>query len=161
MFLLNYMLQRKCWPWINHSIRKWIMAPRVHALCSTVKLQGQTNWYCEKCAQWFFSQCKVNLCVCTARQPAAPTFDPEVFHREDVLHIWYVSPAVKLFLAPVPLIHNRPLWAAGQDQMGFVGDLQIFNVCVPVPRVEWLVGVEAIAIPFIHCCGASLWEEQT
>lgn len=75
-----------------------------------------------------------------------------MFDGEDVLHIWYVSPAVKLFLAPVPLIHNRPLGAAGQDQMGFVGDLQIFNVCVPVPRVEGLVGVEAIAIPFVNRC---------
>lgn len=75
-------------------------------------------------------------CAYTAIQAAALTFDTEVFDREDVLHIWYVSPAVKLFQASVPLVHNRPLGAAGQDQVGFVGDLQIFYICIPEPRVE-------------------------
>lgn len=77
-------------------------------------------------------------CMCTyaAIQATALTFDPKVFDGEDVLHLRYVSPAVKLFLAPVPLVDNRPLGAAGQDQVGFVGDLQIFYVRVPVPRVE-------------------------
>lgn len=64
------------------------------------------------------------------------TFDLKVFDGEDVLHLWYISPAVKLFLAPVPLVHNWPLGAAGQDQVGFAGDLQIFDICVPEPRVE-------------------------
>lgn len=76
------------------------------------------------------------MCVCAALQATALTFDPKVFGGEDVLHIWYIRPAVKLLLAPVPLIHNRPLGAAGQNQMGFVGDLQIFNICVPVPWME-------------------------
>lgn len=96
------------------------------------------------------------MCTYTAIQAAALTLDPKVFDREDVLHVWYVSPAVKLFLVPVPLVHNRPLGAAGQDQVGLVGDLQIFYICVPVPRVERLVGVEAIAVPFVHRCGAGL-----
>lgn len=39
------------------------------------------------------------------------TLDSEVFDGEDVLHVRYVSPAVKLFLAPVPLIHDGPLGA--------------------------------------------------
>lgn len=69
-------------------------------------------------------------------QATALTFDAEVLDREDVLHIWDVSPAVKLLEASVPLVHNRPLGAAGQDQVGFVGDLKIFHVGVPVPRVE-------------------------
>ncbi len=77
-------------------------------------------------------------CVCTyaAIQAAALTFDPEVFDGEDIFHLRYVSPAVKLFLAPVPLVDNGPLGAAGQDQVGFVGDLHVFYVRVPVPRVE-------------------------
>lgn len=97
------------------------------------------------------------MCLCgCAFQAAALTFDPKVFDGEDVLHLWYVGPAVKLFLAPVPLVHHRPLGAAGQDQVGFVGDLQVFYIRVPVPRVERLVGVEAIAVPFVHCRGAGL-----
>ena len=84
------------------------------------------------------------------------TFDLEVFDGENVLHIRYVSPAFKQFLAPVPLIDDRPLGAARQDQVGFVSDLQMLYICVPEPRVERLVGVEAIAVPFVYCCGASL-----
>lgn len=84
------------------------------------------------------------------------TFDSKVFDREDVFHFWYVCPAVKLFLAPVPLVDNGPLGAAGQNQVRFVGNLQIFYICVPEPRVQRLVGVEAIAIPLVYCCGASL-----
>lgn len=90
---------------------------------------------------------------------AVLTFDLKVFDGEDVLHLRYVSPAVKLLLAPVPLVHDRPLGAAGQDQVGFVGDLQIFHVCVAVPRVQGLVGVEAVAVPFVHRCRAGLREE--
>lgn len=78
------------------------------------------------------------VCVCpyTSIQATPLTFDTEVFDREDVLHVWYISPPVKLFQASVPLVHNRPLGAAGQNQVGFVGDFQIFYICVPVPRVE-------------------------
>lgn len=60
----------------------------------------------------------------------------KVFDREDVLHVWYVSPAFKLFLASVPLVDDGPLRAAGQNQVGFIGDHQIFNVRVPVPVME-------------------------
>lgn len=96
------------------------------------------------------------MCTYTVTQAAALTFDPEVFDREDVLHVRYVSPAVKLFLAPVPLVDDRPLRAAGQDQVGFVGDLQILYICVPEPWMEGLVGVEAIAVPLVDGGGASL-----
>ena len=89
----------------------------------------------------------------------ALTFDPEVFDGKDVLHIWYVGPTVELLLAPVPLVDDRPLGTAGQDQVGFVGDLQILNVCVPEPWVEGLVGVEAVAVPFVDCRGAGLREK--
>lgn len=91
---------------------------------------------------------------------AAFTFDPEVFDGEDVLHLWHVRPAVKLFLVPVPLVHNGPLGAAGQDQVGFVGDLQIFHVRVAVPRVERLVGVEPVAVPFVYSGGTGLGEQS-
>ena len=84
----------------------------------------------------FWSNHTPCLCKYTAIQDAALTFDLKVFDREYVLHLWYISPAVELFLAPVPLVHNRPLGATGQDQVGFVGDLQVLYVCVPVPRVE-------------------------
>lgn len=60
----------------------------------------------------------------------------KVLDREDILHVRYVSPAFKLFLASVPLVDDGPLRAAGQNQVGFIGDHQIFNVCVPVPVVE-------------------------
>lgn len=80
----------------------------------------------------------------------------KVFDREDILHVRDVSPAFKLFLASVPLVDDGPLRAAGQNQVGFIGDHQIFNVCVPVPVVEWLVGVEAIAIPFVDSGGTGL-----
>lgn len=39
--------------------------------------------------------------------------------------------------------------------MGTARDLQILHVCVPVPRVQGLVEVEAIAVPFVDCRGAS------
>lgn len=84
-----------------------------------------------------------------------------MFDRKDVFHIRYVSPAVKLLLAPVPLVHYGPLGAARQDQMWFMGNLQIFHICVPVPRVQRLVGVEAVAVPFVHGCGSSLGRTQT
>lgn len=71
-----------------------------------------------------------------AIQAAALTFDSKVLDGEDILHLRYVGPALKLFLAPVPLVDDRPLGAAGQDQVRLVGDLQIFHVCVPVPRME-------------------------
>lgn len=79
-----------------------------------------------------------------------------MLHGVDILHLWDVSASVKQLGAFVPLVDDRPLGAAGQDQVRFVGDLQIFYICVPVPWVERLVGVEAIAVPFVHCCGASL-----
>lgn len=86
----------------------------------------------------------------------------EVFDREDVLHVRDVGPAFKLFLAPVPLVDHGPLRAAGQNQVGFVGDHQVFNVCVPVPVVEGLMGVEAIAIPFVDSGGTGLcWIKWT
>lgn len=80
----------------------------------------------------------------------------KVFDREDVLHLWYVSPAFKLFVVSVPLVNDRPLRAAGQNQVGFVGDHQIFDVCIPVPVVEGLVGIEAITVPFVDSGGAGL-----
>lgn len=58
----------------------------------------------------FLLSAKINpVFTYAAIQATALTFDPEVFDREDVLHLWYVGPAVKLFLAPVPLVDNGPL----------------------------------------------------
>lgn len=76
------------------------------------------------------------VCKNTAIQAEALTIDLKVFDGKDVLHIWYVSATVELLLTPVPLIDYRPLGTAGQDQVWFVGDLQIFYVCVAIPRVE-------------------------
>ena len=67
------------------------------------------------------------------------TFDPEVFDGEDILHLWDVGAAVKTLEAPAPLVHHGPLGAAGQDEVGLVGDLHVLHVRVAVPRVQGLV----------------------
>lgn len=63
-------------------------------------------------------------------------FDLEMLHGIDILHLRDVRASVKLLGAFVPLVDDRPLGAAGKDQVRFGGDLHVLNVCVPVPRVE-------------------------
>lgn len=82
--------------------------------------------------------------MCSARffsgsETSSLTFDPEVFDGEDVLHLGNVGAAVEALQAPVPLVHHGPLGAAGQDEVGLVGDLHVLHVRVAVPRVERLV----------------------
>ncbi len=83
-------------------------------------------------------------------------FDLEMLHGVDVLHLWDVGASVKQLGALVPLVDDRPLGAAGQDQVRFGGDLHVLHVGVPVPRVERLVRVEAIAVPLVDGGGTSL-----
>ncbi|KAG7216332.1 hypothetical protein INR49_021736 [Caranx melampygus] len=63
-------------------------------------------------------------------------FDLEVLHSIDILHLWNVGASVKQLGAFVPLVDDRPLGTAGQDQMGFGGNLHVLHICVPVPRME-------------------------
>lgn len=83
-------------------------------------------------------------------------FDLEMLHSVDVLHLWDVGTSVKQLGAFVPLVDDRPLGAAGQDQVRFGGDLHVLHVSVPVPRVERLVRVEAIAVPLVDGGGPGL-----
>lgn len=83
-------------------------------------------------------------------------FDLKMLHSVDVLHLWDVGASVKQLGAFVPLVDDRPLRAAGQDQVRLGGDLHIFHIGVPVPWVERLVRVEAIAVPLVDGGGTSL-----
>lgn len=80
----------------------------------------------------------------------------KVLDRIDVLHLWNVSASFELLGTFVPLIDDRPLGTAGQDQVRFGGDLHVLHIGVPVPRVERLMGVESIAVPFVYGGGAGL-----
>ena len=79
-----------------------------------------------------------------------------MFDGEDVLHLRDVGAAVEALEAAVPLVHHGPLGAAGQDEVGLVGDLHVLHVRVAVPRVQRLVGVEAVAVPFVDGGGTGL-----
>lgn len=78
-------------------------------------------------------------------------FDLEMLHRVDILHLWDVGASLKQLGAFVPLVDDRPLGAARQDQVGFGGDLHVLHISVSVPWVERLVGVEPVTIPLIDC----------
>lgn len=79
-----------------------------------------------------------------------------MLHGVDVLHLWDVGASVKQLGAFVPLVDDRPLGAAGQDQVWFGGDRHVLHIGVPVPWVEGLVRVEAIAVPLVDGGGTSL-----
>lgn len=79
-----------------------------------------------------------------------------MLHSVDVLHLWDVGAPFKQLGAFVPLVDDRPLGAAGQDQVRFGGDLHVLHIGVPVPRVERLVRVEAIAVPLVNGSGTGL-----
>lgn len=82
--------------------------------------------------------------------------DVKVLDGVDVLHLWNVSASFELLGAFVPLIDDRPLGTAGQDQVRFGGDLHVLDIGVPIPRVERLMGVESIAVPLVYGGGAGL-----
>ena len=82
--------------------------------------------------------------------------DLEVLHGVDVLHLRDVRAPLKQLGAFVPLVDDGPLGAAGQDQVRLGGDLHELHVGVPVPRVERLVGVEAVAVPLVDGGGTGL-----
>lgn len=83
-------------------------------------------------------------------------FDLEVLHRVDVLHFWDVGASVKQLGAFVPLVDDWPLGTAGQDQVGFGGNLHVLHICVPVPGMEGLVRVEAVTVPLVDGGGSGL-----
>lgn len=83
-------------------------------------------------------------------------FDLKMLHGVDVLHFRDVGASVKQLGAFVPLVDDRPLGAAGQDQVRFRGDLHVLHICVPVPWVEGLVRVEAITVPLVDGGGTGL-----
>lgn len=80
--------------------------------------------------------------------------DLEVLHSVDVFHLRDVGAPVEQLGAFVPLVDDRPLGAAGQDQVRFGGDLHVLHVGVPVPRVQRLVRVEAVTVPLVDGGGA-------
>lgn len=82
--------------------------------------------------------------------------DLEVLHGVHVLHLGDVGAPVKQLGGLVPLVDDWPLGAAGQNKVGLGGDFHVLHIGVPVPRVERLVGVEAIAVPFVDGGGAGL-----
>lgn len=79
-----------------------------------------------------------------------------MLHCVNVLHLWDICASVKLLGGLVPLVDDGPLGAAGQDQVRFGGDLQVLHIRVPVPRVEGLMGVEAVAVPLVDGGGPGL-----
>lgn len=81
---------------------------------------------------------------------------PEVFDHLYVSQIRDLGPEDKLFLAPVPLVNRRWLGGAGEDEVRLPAHLQELHVDVAIPRVEGLVGVEAIAVPAINAGGTGL-----
>lgn len=82
-------------------------------------------------------------------------FDLEVLYRVDVLHLWDVGAPVKQLGAFVPLVDDWSLGAAGQDEVRFGGYLHVLHICISVPRVERLVGIEAVAVPLVDGGGSS------
>lgn len=74
--------------------------------------------------------------------------DLEMLDSIDIIHIRNVCTAHKLLL--VPLIDNRALRAAGQDEVGLASNLQKFSICVTIPRMQGLVGIEAVTVPAIQ-----------
>lgn len=82
--------------------------------------------------------------------------DVKMLDGVDVLHLRNVRTPFELLGAFVPLIDDGPLGTAGQDEVGFGGDLHVLHVGVAVPRVDRLMRVEAIAVPFVYGGGAGL-----
>lgn len=83
-------------------------------------------------------------------------FDLEMFHSVNILHLWDVGAPVKHLGAFVPLVDDGPLGAAGQDQVRLGGDLHVLHIGVPIPLVEGLMPVEAIAVPLVNGGGPGL-----
>lgn len=81
--------------------------------------------------------------------------DLEVLNCVNVLHLWDVCAAVEQLGGFVPLVDDWPLGAAGQNQVRLARDFQVLHIGVAVPRVQGLVGVEAVAVPLVDRGGAS------
>lgn len=79
----------------------------------------------------------------------------EMLDGVNVLHLRDVGASFKQFSGSVPLVNDRPLGAAGQDQVRFGRNLQVLHVSVSVPRMERLMGVEAIPVPLVDGSGTS------
>ncbi|TNN69022.1 hypothetical protein EYF80_020725 [Liparis tanakae] len=62
----------------------------------------------------------------------------------------------KLLLASVPLVNHRRLRGAGEDEVRLPSNIEELHMCVAMPGVKGLVGVEAIAVPAINAGGACL-----
>lgn len=62
----------------------------------------------------------------------------------------------ELPLAAVPLVNHRRLGGAGEDEVLLTPSIKELHMGVPMPGVEGLVRVEAIAVPSINAGGAGL-----
>ena len=82
--------------------------------------------------------------------------DPEVFHCHHVLHVGDLSLLDELLVAAAPLVDDRHLGAAGQDEVGLAVHVQELCVRVAEPLVQRLVRVEALVVPLVQCGQARL-----
>lgn len=62
----------------------------------------------------------------------------------------------KLLLASVPLVNHWWLRGTGEDEVRLSHNIKELHMGVPMPGMERLVGVKAIAVPTINAGGASL-----
>lgn len=81
---------------------------------------------------------------------------PEVFDHLHVRRVSDLGVEGELALAAVPLVDHRGLRRAGEDEPWLALYLQELHVGVTVPRVQGLMGIEAVAVPTVDAGGACL-----
>lgn len=81
---------------------------------------------------------------------------PKVLHHLHVCYLCDLGVESKLLLASVPLVNHRRLRGAGEDEVRLSPNIKELHMCVPMPGMEGLVGVETITVPAINAGGACL-----
>lgn len=81
---------------------------------------------------------------------------PEVLNHLHVGQLQDLGVEGELLLASVPLVNHRWLRSAGKDKVRLSYNIKELHMSVPMPGMEGLVGVEAIAVPAVNAGGASL-----
>lgn len=91
-----------------------------------------------------------------AREAEVKNFPhPKVLHHLHISQLGDLGEEGKLLLTSVPLVNHRWLRGTREDKVRLSYNVNELHMCVPVPRMQGLVRVKAIAVPTINAGGAS------